>query len=211
MSPVEKTALRILSVAESLFAEHGFNGVSLRQITAKAGVNLSAVNYHHYDKESLCRKILVLRLRQINEARLSALRGAEARVLDSIVPLDEIIEILARPLFLSGNDPVAYNGASRRLLGRIFTEPLPFTAEILTAEQQPAMMRFGQAIRRHTPSLTPQDFLWRLSFVVGAMHHAMATMHDMKSLTNGFCRNDDAEVALGNFTEFAIRALGRSA
>jgi len=202
-----ETEFRILIAAESLFAEHGFHGISLRQITAKAGVNLAAVNYHYNDKQSLCRELLVYRLKEINKIRLSELSQAEARASGSIVPLDEIIGIMARPFFLPSSDPAAYNNASRRLLGRIFTEPLPFTADILTAELQPTMTRFGQAIRRHTPRLSPQDFLWQFSLVVGAMHHALATMHTMKTLTNGICRNDDSAGALKNFTEFAVRSF----
>lgn len=204
-----ETGCRILLTAESLFAEKGFNGVSLRQITAKAGVNLAAVNYHYSDKQSLCREILIYRLREINKVRLGDLGQAEARAQDSIVPLEEIIGIMCRPMFQPGSNPSSYNAASIRLLGRFITEPLPFTAELLAAELQPALTRFGQAIRRHAPSLSPQDFLWRFSFVIGAMHHAMATLHDMKSLTNGICRNDDSEGALRNFTAFAVRALVR--
>lgn len=204
-----ETGSRILLTAESLFAQHGFDGISLRQITAKANVNLAAVNYHYSDKRSLCRDILIYRLREVNKVRLDNLRQAEANAGDSIVPLEEILAIMARPLFQPGSNPMAYNAASIRLLGRIITEPLPFTAEIVTAELQPAMTRFGQAIRRHVPALSPSDFLWRFSLVIGAMHHAMATLHDMKTLTNGICRNDDSDGALRNFTAFALRALAR--
>lgn len=204
-----ETGSRILLTAESLFAQHGYDGISLRQITAKANVNLAAVNYHYSDKRSLCRDILIYRLREVNKVRLDNLRQAEANAGDSIVPLEEILAIMARPLFQPGSNPMAYNAASIRLLGRIITEPLPFTAEIVTAELQPAMTRFGQAIRRHVPALSPSDFLWRFSLVIGAMHHAMATLHDMKTLTNGICRNDDSDGALRNFTAFALRALAR--
>jgi AcrR family transcriptional regulator len=197
---------RILIAAESLFAEQGLTGVSLRQITSKAGANLAAVNYHFYDKESLCREIITRRIRPINATRLEALGQAEARQPDTLAPLEEIMETMARPLFICGSDPAGYNPASRRLLGRIFIEPLPFASEILAAEMQPAMTRFGQAIRRHVPSLSPQDFVWRYSFIVGAMHHAMATLHDMKARTNGVCRNDDSEGALRIFTSLAVKA-----
>ena len=35
---------RILNAAEGLFALHGYDGATMRQITEKAAVNLSAVN-----------------------------------------------------------------------------------------------------------------------------------------------------------------------
>ena len=43
----------ILDAAEDLFAEQGFGATSLRQLTARAGVNLAAVNYHFGSKKAL--------------------------------------------------------------------------------------------------------------------------------------------------------------
>ncbi|MBR4675632.1 MAG: TetR/AcrR family transcriptional regulator [Victivallales bacterium] len=49
----EKTRNRILSVAAMLFSEKGFEGTSVRMICAKAGVNVSLVNYYFKSKELL--------------------------------------------------------------------------------------------------------------------------------------------------------------
>ncbi len=205
-SDISGTRKKILTAAESLFAQHGYAGVSLRQITVAAKVNLAAVNYHYYDKESLYREILTQRLKQINRRRLDMLAEAESRAGAGPVSLTDIIDALARPLFVSCE---TYSAASARLLGRLLTERQPFTDDLLRTEFQPVMTRFGQAVRRHTPSLSPADFLWRFSFVIGALHHAVATLPNMKNLTNGICRSDDAETALSNFTEFSTRALLR--
>ena len=43
----------ILDTAERLFARSSFSSVSLREITAEAGVNLAAVNYHFGSKDAL--------------------------------------------------------------------------------------------------------------------------------------------------------------
>jgi hypothetical protein len=39
---------------------------------------------------------------------------------------------------------------------------------------------------------------------MGAMHHTLATLHQMSELTRGICRNDDHESALRRFLEFAV-------
>ena len=65
------TKQRILDAAESLFMEHGFEATSLRSITAAAGVNLAAVNYHFGSKEELFQAVLTRRLDPMNHARLS--------------------------------------------------------------------------------------------------------------------------------------------
>lgn len=52
---------RLLSAAEELFAERGFDGVSVRDITGKAGVNLGSLTYHFGTKERLFAEVLTRR------------------------------------------------------------------------------------------------------------------------------------------------------
>jgi AcrR family transcriptional regulator len=47
------TASRIVAAATSLFAVKGFKGVSIKDISETAGVNIAAVNYHFNSKENL--------------------------------------------------------------------------------------------------------------------------------------------------------------
>ena len=54
----EETSDRIISAAGAVFAERGFRGTTIRQITARAGVNLAAVNYHFRDKGELYIRVL---------------------------------------------------------------------------------------------------------------------------------------------------------
>jgi AcrR family transcriptional regulator len=49
----EATRCRVLEAAGPLFAEKGFDGVKVREITKLAGTNLAAVNYHFRSKEHL--------------------------------------------------------------------------------------------------------------------------------------------------------------
>ncbi len=195
---------RILASAETLFAKNGYDGASLRQITQAANANLAAVNYHFGDKETLFGEVLVRRLRPINESRLARLQEAERIAGVAPVPLALVIELLVQPLFELGRGHGAH---ALRVIGRCPTEPQPFITDLLSREFHPVMARFGQAVRRHVPALTPEDFLWRLSFVVGALHHTFATMHGMKDLTRGICRSDDYEGAQRRFIRFAVAAF----
>lgn len=193
------TRIRILHAAEEAFADKGFDGVSLREITRRAKVNLAAVNYHFRTKENLYAEVLRHRIRPINEARLARLDAALARPADQAPSLEEILEILIRPVFEVHRDPAAGGPCIVRIIGRSLTEPLPFMGRLMAEEFHPVLARFSQAIRRHAGHLTPEDFLWRLSFVVGAMHHTLATLHQIGVLTRGICRNNDHEGALARF------------
>lgn len=62
----------MILAAERLFAEHGLDGVSLRDVGAAAGQrNNSAVQYHFGDRDGLLRAVFVHRMRDINVARLA--------------------------------------------------------------------------------------------------------------------------------------------
>lgn len=202
---------RILIAAESLFAEQGYDGTTLRQITQRAKVNLAAVNYHHGDKESLYLEILRRRIQPINQTRLAMLEEAEQAAGGQTVPLDTLLKILAGPLFdlFAESDESSRHGA--RLVGRALVEPLPFMDAFLAGEFQPCLARFAQALRRHAPALSPEDFLWRFSFVIGALQHTLATLHRMKSLTRGICRDNDHAAALPRFVQFATGVFGPEA
>ncbi|MEO6993091.1 MAG: hypothetical protein ABI273_05660, partial [Lacunisphaera sp.] len=53
----------------------------------------------------------------------------------------------------------------------------------------------------------PAEFMWRLNFVIGAMHHTLATSHQMSALTRGLCHDNDFDEALRQFIQFAIDAF----
>jgi AcrR family transcriptional regulator len=70
---------KMLLVGEALFAKDGIDGVSLRQIAAKAGQgNHHAVQYHFGSREGLVQAIFDFRMEQMDRHRLEMLEKAEA-------------------------------------------------------------------------------------------------------------------------------------
>ena len=75
MSEPISTKERILDAAEKLFGMNGFEATSLRDITAEAGVNLAAVNYHFHSKDSLIDATIERRIEPVNRKRLELLEA----------------------------------------------------------------------------------------------------------------------------------------
>ena len=48
----------MLEAAGKLFAQHGSDATSVRDICLEAGANIAAVNYHFGDKRSLYRAVI---------------------------------------------------------------------------------------------------------------------------------------------------------
>ncbi len=175
----------------------------MREITTAAKVNLAAVNYHFGSKELLYREVVLRRIRPLNAERLARLEQIVALSGDR-PPLELVLEILIQPVFEIHRDPTKGGACFVRIMARSLTEPLPFMQTVLADEFHSALARFGQIIRRHATHLSPEEFMWRLSFVVGAMQHTLSTLHQMSALTRGLCRNDDYDGALNRFNNFAV-------
>ncbi|GAA2044454.1 hypothetical protein GCM10009839_55130 [Catenulispora yoronensis] len=68
---------RILAAATALFAEHGYDGTTTRQIAAASGLNMATVNYHVGGKADLYREVM----RLAHEAERAVVEGALAAFL----------------------------------------------------------------------------------------------------------------------------------
>ncbi|MGD0223127.1 MAG: CerR family C-terminal domain-containing protein [Terriglobia bacterium] len=67
-----ETRDRVLKVAARLFAERGFNHVSVRAICKEAGSNVAAVNYHFGDKLGLYRELIGTVAEGMNDGKISS-------------------------------------------------------------------------------------------------------------------------------------------
>jgi AcrR family transcriptional regulator len=86
---------RILRTAERLFAERGFNGVSVRELAAAAQVNIASIGYHFKSKEGLLSEVYRRHCEPMIEERL---RGLEASSrLRGKAKVAAIIEAFIRP------------------------------------------------------------------------------------------------------------------
>jgi AcrR family transcriptional regulator len=58
MTTKDPVRQRILAAARELFAQHGYEGTSVRDITARAKANLAAITYHFGSKEALFHAVI---------------------------------------------------------------------------------------------------------------------------------------------------------
>lgn len=73
------TTDRLISAAEDLFASHGIDGVSLREINRVAGArNASALQYHFRDRDGLLRALMAKHGRDVEARRHAMLDAYEA-------------------------------------------------------------------------------------------------------------------------------------
>ncbi len=174
-----ETRTRLLEATEWLFIESGYEAMSLRHITARAGANLAAVNYHFGSKEALMQEILSQRLDQLNCERLQLLSACEQEQPDGL-DATAVLAMLFIPAFrLSNGD--ASGPAFMRLLGRVYSDPSTFIRGFLEAHYRPIFGRFFQAFSRALPTLPRRELGLRLHFALKALSGMLAG-EDMQAL-----------------------------
>ncbi|AZQ50983.1 TetR/AcrR family transcriptional regulator [Burkholderia cenocepacia] len=167
------TKARILDAAEDLFIEHGFEAMSMRQITSRAAVNLAAVNYHFGSKEALIHAMLSRRLDQLNQERLGILDRFDAQ-LGTHITCEHVLGAMFIPALKASRNPERGGPGFLRLIGRAYTDPSPFVRNFLTAHYASVAGRFFDAFQRALPHLPRTELGWRLHFAIGALSGALA-------------------------------------
>ncbi|MFT8243077.1 TetR/AcrR family transcriptional regulator [Roseomonas sp. BN140053] len=200
---------RILAAAAWLFAERGLAAVGLRAITAEAGVNLAAVNYHFGSKEGLLEALFETRAQPIAEARLRLL--GECRDEPGRPPLlEQLLDAFLRPAFTLGVEPALGGAAFVRLRARLAAETEAMAGRILQRAFDQSSGRFLDAIAAALPDLPRAEVEWRFHFLLGTMVYTMANNGRIQSLTHGSCDPGDLQQALRNLIPF-VAAGFRSA
>jgi len=180
MSTLEK----IVRAAESLFEHQGFEATTLRQITAAAGVNLAAVNYHFGSKEALIREIFKRRLTQLNQERLAALDRLEKAAAGRPVKPTKILDAFFGTLLRIAQKDKQGGPTFLKLLGRTLTEPSEFIRVFLASEYEEVLRRFKEALIKSLPDVPREEILWRFHFMLGATAYAIAGTDSLKLLAH---------------------------
>jgi len=202
------TKQRILDAAESLFMEHGFEATSLRSITAAAGVNLAAVNYHFGSKEELFQAVLTRRLDPMNHARLSLLTRLEAAAAPQPLSCEKILTALFVPALTLARDPERGGKDFLRLLGRAYADPAPFIRQFLSTQYAQMIARFKTAFARALPNLPRKELSWRLHFIMGALSYTLAGTDALKLIAElNPHETDNDEILLRRLAPFLLAGL----
>lgn len=190
---------RLLDVAEGLFAEHGWNAVSIRTIAAAADVSLAALNYHFGLKENLLAEIFALRAKPIADARMRLLDEIEA---SGTATLESVLEAFLRPALATGTDNPSGGAMFGKLRARLATEPEAVSRRILSEAFDDSSRRYIAALQTLLPELSPAELAWRFHFLLGTMVYTMADAGRIRSLTDGTCDPGDTEAALRHIIPF---------
>lgn len=163
------TKAAIIEAAEELFATHGFAATSLRQVTAAAGVNLAAVNYHFRSKAALIDIVLQRMLEPLVENRLHNLEYITSG--GKIPSLEEAIQAYYMPFFERFDNRNVAGYRRRQIFGRLTNESNEEIRKSVSSLLDSMIEKYFTLFQQIVSHLSQDEFAWRFR----AMHGIVAT------------------------------------
>jgi AcrR family transcriptional regulator len=206
----DETRSRILDSAERLFAERGFEAVSLRQITRDADVNIAAIHYHYGSRERLLRAVLDRVIVPLNRMRLEMLDQALDTRHGEPLPVGVVLDAFIRPDLEAIDDLRNGRGVTvAQLVGRTYSTASPVIRRIGAEQFGLVWTRFNTELSRSMPGVPPDEIQWRLSCVVGVI--VSLFVHATPPGVPGRFDTDDIEGTLTRIISFVEPGLSAPA
>jgi AcrR family transcriptional regulator len=194
---------RILKTAERLFAERGFNGVSVRALASAANVNIASIGYHYHSKEGLLAEVYRRHCEPLIEERLRGLKAASG--LAGPARVAAIIEAFVRPALQQVD---AEAGASFIRLRAVLSGENSDLLEKLVADNfDQSSSAFIDALCDCLPHLSRTDVCWRFHFLLGTVYYTAAGPHRIYAFSNGHCDPGNTKAVIKELVPFMTRAF----
>lgn len=201
------TKQRLIEAAEALFADEGFDRVSVRDITNKAAANVAAVNYHFGSREGLVAVVMARYTNPVTEERMARLEALERRAGGKPVAVEEILDAFIRPFATQVRRSELSEKLFFKLMGRMFGQQgcqLPPMVETLFITM---VQRYHKALSKALPGLPADEIWWRMHLMSGSMIHTMAHAEIVQRFSGGDAGNPTMEQLLSRFIRFSAAGM----
>lgn len=177
----------ILLAAQRLFAQHGYHGVTIRQIAEQAEVPLALVGYYFGPKHELFHAVFQQwhdtvddRLALLQRACSVPAGGARLRAIAGAF-VEPVLKLRAS----------TQGEAYALLVARGLTYRTPESERVLTEFFDPMAHAFIDALHAACLGSTRPQAAWAYQFALGALIHHISD-YRVQRLSRGKCRSGDA-------------------
>ncbi|KAF1065698.1 TetR/AcrR family transcriptional regulator [Variovorax sp.] len=200
----------ILRAAERLFAEHGFEGCSLRAVADLAKVNQGMIHYFFKSKDALFLETYMRGGQPLVDERMRLLDAEEALQDGRPIGLERLIEIFLTPavaLALSG----ARGRNFLRMQAHLQLDGTRFGSKLRSSLYDDSSRRLVRAFARSLPGLSQEQVAWRFIFVLGTYQYVLADTGRLEVISDGASNGREFDKALREMIPFlaaGMRAAG---
>mgnify|MGYP000636145553 FL=1 len=192
---------RILDVAEELFALHGYDGVTMRQISSGAQVDVALANYHFGKKLDVFYAVFNRRAELLSTTRRELLLASQKDSANKPQTLEQIIEAFLLPLKFAQEtgDPGWKNYMA--LLAYVMTSPI-WNKKLMKDNFDRRVGEFIEALKQAFPNAKDEDIHWCYHYVSGALALTLAQTGRIDRLSGGKCLSSDFDAAYDRMIPF---------
>jgi AcrR family transcriptional regulator len=197
---------RLLDQAEALFSAKGYRGVTVREITAQAGCNLAAVNYHFRNK-------LNLYLEVFRERWVPRAKRMQAYVRDSLLicpdPSPEAVARAVAEAFLMG--PLSDEERTRhsQLMFREIGRPTKAFELVAKEVMKPFFEELIAKLRPFMPEdIDDEDLLLNILSIFAMVIYFNFARVVVTGMTGRHYDSDFKAKLVGHITAFSVQGLG---
>jgi len=189
---------RLLDAAERLFAKRGYHGVSVRDITEAAKVDVALVNYHFGTKRALLTAVFERRAEVINRERLDRLEAVHRA--GPKADLKDVVNAFMEPLIQRSARGGRGWKAYFALIAQVNNSPE--LSVLMTRHFDPVVHKFVDVLLEASPGADPRDVYWGYHFMTGALTLTFAETGRLDKLSKRLCRSSDMDAVHARFAPF---------
>lgn len=188
-----------MAAAQRLFAERGYNGVSVRDIAAAAEVNSASIGYYFGGKENLLTEVYRASCAPIRAERAQRLAALDAA---GNPTLEEMLDAFVRPALTS--DP---SGSFLRIRTILSAENAAMFTDLTADNFDESSRDFVDRLHLHLPHLTRTQVLWRFHFLLGTIYYSATGPQRVSAISDGLCDPADMDTLLAHLIPFLAAGL----
>lgn len=200
----EQTREKILTVAQKLFADAGFDAVSMRHVGGEADVPFALVTYHFETKLGLYKAVFRQWGGTISAQRMEQLQSIELGK-DAYCNFLAIAKALVEPMMRlrqmeHGRDFV-------RLLAREVNDPIENGRGIVKEYLDPVACKTIEVLSDAAPDVPMSRLYWAYHFAVGALAVNYTDSGRLERISSNVCSLDNLAELTDEVTHFIAAGM----
>jgi len=196
----------LLDTAEALFAERGFHGASVRDITEAANVRNASINYHFESKENLFLKVIERRIEPLAALRSERLLKMKPDPTKPEISVRHVVESFAEPML----NFAEYGGPGWKnycvLIARLSVQKQWGENDVSQKYDDHAHL-FLDALKITFPFADEYRIHCCFQFLLSTTLYAVCDNERLDTLSAGKFRSDDLSRLRGPFLDYAIGGI----
>ncbi|RAU45414.1 MULTISPECIES: TetR/AcrR family transcriptional regulator [unclassified Pseudomonas] len=194
----------ILDAAEEMFANLGYAGTTMREVSQHANVTQALISYYFGSKYGLFEEVFLRRGSAISDERLKNLDTLQAQ--GQAPSVRAIVEAFLLPTVVLRTSVQGRHFL--RLQARLHTEPPNISYALRDKAYGTSTQRYVDALKEAVPGLTDLDANWRITLMVGTYLYAFSDSHRMEErLPDGQYNPEDWQSLIQQVTSFVVGGM----